>query len=244
MKHLSKFIAGIVLLSGNFIVQAQFRAPGGLPPGFHHALLDALAGIPFFYGTATVQVPNGPDQPPTSLSCNVSGLSGDLRIEVNSFEPGPNVPAAEVAQLKDMRSISILRPDQNRMYMVFPKFRSFVELAYGKSTGTDAVLPAKITKTPLGKDVVADQPCAKSEWNVTEADGEHYDLTIWEASNWNNFPIQVKIGDPATVVNFQDLHLESPNSALFVPPAGYTKYEGIQQIIQSQTEKAPNTNAP
>ena len=145
---------------------------------------------------------------------------------------------------KSMHSVSILRPDLNRMYLVFPEFKSFVEVAYNKSTGTDAAPPAKITKTSLGKEAVGDQPCQKSEWDVMETDGEHYDITVWEAPNWNNFPIQIKVGAPPVLVAFQDLHLQAPDSGLFAPPAGYVKYKGITEIIQRQTERPQNTNAP
>ena len=244
MKHLLKFTAGILLLTGNFLVQGQFRAPGGLPPGFHHALLDVLAGSPSFYGQAKIQMSNSPGKEPTSVSCNIAVLSGNMRLEADSFEAGSNLPPAEVTQLKHMHSISILRPDKNRMYMVFPEFKSFVEIAYCKSTGTDAAPPPTINKTPLGKESVGDQPCDKSQWNVTETDGEHYDLTIWEATNWSNVPIQIKIGAPPALVEFQNLHMEAPAGSLFEPPAGYTKYEGIQEIIQRDAEKAQNTNAP
>ena len=244
MKHLLKLTAGILFLAGNFLVQGQFRAPGGLPPGFHHALLDVLAGGPSFYGRAKIQMSNGPDKEPTSVSCKIAVLSGNMRLEADSFEAGSNLPPAEVAQLKHMHSISILRPDKNRMYMVFPEFRSFVEIAYCKSTGTDAAPPPKINKTPLGNEPVGDQPYAKSQWNVTESDGEQYDMTVWAATNSGNFPIQIKVGAPPVLVEFQDLHLEPPNSSLFEPPIGYTKYEGIQEIIQREAEKAQNTNAP
>jgi hypothetical protein len=244
MKHLVKLTAGISLLAGNFLVQGQFRAPGGLPPGFHHALLDVLAGGPSFYGRAKIQMSNGPDKEPTTVSCNIAVLSGNMRLEVDSFETGSNLPPAEVAQLKHMHSISILRPDKNRMYMVFPDFRSVVEIAYSRSTGTDPVPSPKINKTPLGNEPVGDQPCDKSQWNVTEINGEHYDITVWAATNSGNFPIQIKVGAPPALVEFQDLHLEPPNSSLFEPPPGYTKYEGIQEIIQREAENAQKTNAP
>jgi len=244
MKHLLKVTAGILFLAGNFLVQAQFRAPGGLPPGFHHALLDVLAGGPSFHGQAKIQLSNGPDQEPTSLSCNIAALSGWMRLEVDSFETGANLPPAEVAKVKNMHSISILRPDKNRMYMVFPDFKSYVEIAYSKSTGTDPAPPPNISKTPLGKESVGDQPCDKSQWNVTEINGEHYDITVWAATNLSNFPIQIKVGAPPVLVEFQNLHLEAPDSSLFEPPAGYTKYEGIQEIILKEAEKAQNTNSP
>ncbi|MGP8201039.1 MAG: hypothetical protein ACLQU4_16225 [Limisphaerales bacterium] len=242
MQHLLKLTAGIFLFTGNFLVQGQFLAPGGLPPGFHHALLDVLAAGPSFYGRATVQMSNGPEKDPTIIPCHIAVLSGNMRFEADSFQPGSNVPPAQVAQLKHMHSISILRPDRNRMYMVFPDFKSFVEIAYSKSTGTDAAPPPQISKTRLGSELLGDQPCAKTQWKVTEPDGEHYVISVWVATNSSTFPNQIEIG-PA-LVTFQNLSMEPPDASLFEPPASYIKYEGIQEIILRDAEKARHTNEP
>ena len=241
MKHLFKLTTGTLLLAGNLLVHGQFRAPGGLPPGFHHALLDVLAGGPAFYGRAKIQVSNGPDKEPTSISGDIAVLSGNLRLEVDTPGAGSNLPPTDAARVKQMHSISILRPDKNRMYLVYPNIRSYVELAYSKSTGTDAAPPPKINKTPLGKEAVGDLSCDKSQLNVTESNGEQYDITVWSATNSSNVPIQIKVGSPAAAVEFEDLHMETPNSSMFEPPTGYTKYEGIQELIQHDTEKAQNT---
>jgi hypothetical protein len=205
-------------------------------------LLDVLAAGPSFYGRATVQMTNGPEKAPTLIPGHVAVLSGTMRFETDFFQPGSNLPPSQVAQLTNMHSISILRPDRNRMYMVFPGFKSFVEIAYGKSTGTDAAPPPQINKTPLGTELLGDQPCAKSQWKVTEPDGEHYDIHVWGATNSSIIPNQIEIG-PA-LVTFQDLRIEPPDASLFEPPAGYIKYEGIQEIILRDAEKARQTNAP
>jgi hypothetical protein len=244
MKHLLKLTASIWLLAGNFHAHAQSRAPDGLPPGFHHALLDVLGGFASFSGRASIQISNGPGKDFTSLSCSVAVLSGSMRLELDSFGLGLNLAPAEAAQLRSMHSVSILRPDKNRMYLVFPDFRSFVEIGYSKSSGTESAPPPRILKTVVGKEPVGDQPCDKSQWNITESDGEHYDITVWAATNLNNFPVQVRIGPPAAVVHFQDVHWEAPNSSLFEPPAGYTKYEGIQELIENDIRRSQNTNAP
>jgi hypothetical protein len=244
MKQLLKLIAGILFLTGSFPAQAQFRAPGGLPPGFHHALLDVFAGGPAFYGRARIQLSNGPDKDPTSMSCDIAVLSGNMRLAVDSFDAGTNLPPDEAAKVRQMHSISILCPDKNRMYMVFPDVRSYVAIAYSKGTGTDAALPPTISKTSLGKETIEDQPCEKSQWNVAESNGEHYDITVWTAMNSGNFPIQIKVGQPAALVQFLDLHLETPDSSLFEPPAGYTKYEGIQENILRDVEKPQNATSP
>jgi hypothetical protein len=244
MKHLLKLTTGILLLTGIFPVQAQFRAPGGLPPGFHHAILDALADGPAFYGRAKVHLSNGPDKDPTTISCDIAVSSGKMRLEADSFEPGANLPPTEAANVKQMHSITILRPDKNRMYLVFPSVNSYVELAYSKATGTDATPPATINKTPLPKESIGDTPCDKSLWDVTESNGEHYDITVWTATNLSSIPIQIKVGAPAALVEFENLHIEAPDSGIFEPPAGYTKYEGIQELIQRDNNKAQNAPSP
>lgn len=243
MNQLAKALAGILYLTGNFIAHGQFHGPGGLPPGFHHALLDALTGGPAFYGTATVQVPHGTDNP-TTVSCSIAYLSGNLRVEANSYDAGTNVPSAEATQIQQMHSISILRPDKNRMYMLFPRFTSMVELAYNKGTGTDPSPAPQITRTLVGKETIGASTCQKSQLQATESDGEKYDITVWESPDWNNFPIQMSIGSPPALVQFQDLHLDPPNGSLFEVPAGYAKYEGIQEIIQRKAQKPEITNAP
>jgi len=244
MKHLLKLTAGILILAGNFLVQAQFRAPGGLPPGFHHALLDVLAGGPSFHGRATIQFSNGSDKEPTTMSYDIAVLWGTMRLEADSAEESSNLSPTEATKAQQMHSISILRPDKNRMYLVFPNIKAYVELAYAKATGMDPAPPANINKTPLGKETIGIQPCAKSQWNVTESDGENYDITVWTATNLSNFPIQIKVGAPPALVQFQNLHIEAPDSSIFVPPAGYTRYEGIQELIQRDTQKAQTPASP
>lgn len=232
VKNFNKFAAGVLFLTGGISGQAQFGPSGGLPSGVQHALLDVLGGGPSFYGRAAVQLSTGTNQPPTSLSCNIAVLSGALRTEVD-----------DAAQVKQTHSISVLRPDRNRAYLVLPDVKSYVEIAYGNSSLTDAVAPPRITKTPAGSEMVGDVACAKSQWEVVEADGAHFDVTTWTATNSSNFPIQVKVGAPAALVQFEDLHMEAPAGELFEPPSGYTKYEGIQSLIQRDVQKAQNPNA-
>ena len=244
MKHLLKLTVGIMIVAGHFAAQAQFGAPGGLPQGFHHALLDVLADGPSFYGKAQIQLSNGPGKDPSILSCKIAISSGNMRLEVDSFGAGLNLSPTEVARIKQMHLISILRPDKNRTYMVFPALTSFLELAYCNSTGTNAAPALKISKNPLGKESVGDQACDKSQWKVTESSGEYHDITVWTSMNVSNLPIQIKVGAPPVWVIFQNLHLEAPASSLFEVPAGYIKYEGIQENILRDAEKRQITNSP
>jgi hypothetical protein len=235
--------AGIFLLFGGQTAQAQFLAPGGLSPDFYHALLDVFSETPSFHARATIQVTNSPDKPATPIGCEIAVFGRSMRVETDSVTPGPNVPPAEAARLQTMHTISILRPDRNRIYLVFPSFRAYVEVAYAGPNANPA-LPPKIDKSPMGPEAVGDQPCIKSHWMVSESGGPQYDTTVWLSKNWSNFPIQIKLGTPAALVVFDNLHFDAPNGGLFEPPADYTKYEGIQDIIRHDAEKGQNGTQP
>src|ERR1700733_3637465 len=99
MKHLLKLTTGILLLAGSFPAHGQFSAPGGLPPGLNHALLDVLGGGVSFYGRATIQLPNGPDKQPTSVSASIAVLGGNMRVEADAPDPGPNLSPVEATKL-------------------------------------------------------------------------------------------------------------------------------------------------
>jgi hypothetical protein len=243
MNPFSKIVIAGLLISGG-VAEGQFSVPGGLPAGFHHALYDVLSGQPAFTGRALVQLSNGPDQPPTSITCNISFAPGKMRVDVDSFVTGTNMPAEEAAKLRAMHSSTIVRPDINRMYLLFPEFRSYVEVAsFGKS-GSDPAPAPVIGKTPLGKEAVGTLTCNKSQWNITEMNGDHYDITVWTSTNLNNFPVQVRLGPPSALLDFEDLRFNPPDASLFDPPAGYMKYEGIQELILKDTQKAGITNVP
>ncbi len=241
-------LAGGVLLAGNFAAQAQFSAPGGLPPGFNRALFDVVAGGPAFSAQATIQLSSESNEPPKTVSCSIAYLDGKLRVECDSFDAGTNIPSAEAAKLKTMHTVTILRPEKNRMYLIYPGFRSCVETACYKNTGTDPEPSPVINKNPLGKDSLNDVSCEKCQWNIAELNGEHYDLTVWTSNDLNDFPVQIRLGPPTTFVTFQNVQFEPPDANLFEPPAGYVRYQGIQENIVRETEKAQNpsqnTNSP
>lgn len=233
-----------MLMAGGFEALGQFAAPGGLPPGFHHALLDVLAGQPPFFAQASIQLSNGSDQPATSISCNIAYSQGRLHLDVDSFIGGTNMPSDEAAKLRNMRSSMIVRPDRNRTYLLFPQFKSCVEMAYSKKSGSDPSPAPVIGKVPLGKEVAAGQPCEKSQWSITELSGEHYDVTVWTSTNLDNFPVQVQIGPPSALVVFQDLRFVEPDGSLFEPPAGYMRYDGIPELIHKDVQRLGGTNVP
>jgi hypothetical protein len=234
MKPPLKFAALCFLVASTFCSHAQTPA---LPPSFYRTLLAVLSQSPAFYGRAQVQISNGAGKDPTSINCSIAVLSGTMRFELDSFPISPNLPAAEALNLRQMHTITILRPDLNRCYTVYPEFKSYLETAYGSTAVVEAIPLPKVERSPGTKEMVGIQACTKSQWNILENNQSPYNVTVWTATNLNNFPIRIKSDSPATVLDFTDLHMENPNGNSFVPPASYVKYEGIQQLIQKDVEK-------
>lgn len=242
MKRLFPFTA-VLFLAGLRLASAQFVTPDGLPLGFNHALLDVFMGGPSFSGRATLQIPGTAADPPTnSVPCDIAILNGAMRLEVESLAVASNTPPTQAANFRQMHSITIVRPDRNRMYLVYPAVHSFVELAYWKSSGTDPMPMPRVSRGLTTNETVGDQGCLRSDWTFTEANGQTFGVTAWCATNLNNFPVQLKIGSPPVLVDFQDLHLKAPEPGLFEPPPGYTKYAGIQSVIEQQAAGIRNTN--
>jgi hypothetical protein len=244
MKHLFKLALGILFCLAAHPSPAQVPLPGGLPPGLPHALLDVVGDRPAFYGKATIEVASGADGNFSTFDCNVAVLGGNMRLEVNNFQPASNAPPYDATQLAKMHMIDLLHPDQNRMYVIFPMLKSYLETTYGPNTGTAPVALPTIVKTALPKATIGDLACEQSQWSVSDPDGEHHDLTVWTATNYANFPIQIKLLAPPALVKFQDIQMQAPDASLFDLPVGYSKYEGIQELILTGPGGPKHTNSP
>lgn len=237
-KQFLKRTVGSLFLAGSFLVQAQSGPVGGFSPSLNHALLDVLGDGQSFHARATVQSSGSSGFP---ASYEIAVLGRNLRLEAESMEVGTNMPADEASRVRQMHSISIVRLDRNRTYLVFPAVRAYVEMLY---TGSNNLAPPKVLITPGGKDMVGEESCLRNHWSISENDGRQFEITCWNSKNWSDFPIRIQIDNPALKVDFQDLHLEAPDPGLFEPPAGYTRYEGIQEALQRNAARSQNDAAP
>jgi len=230
-----KRILGIwaVLCLGG-LAGAQLLPVGGPATGFEHILLDLFGRQSDFVATATMHLRDNATNELMTMDCNVDALNGSVYMEMSSFYAGTNAsPGA--AQLKQMPSVTILRPDLDRTYQVFPMFQSYVETALSRDGGTPVESAPRIGKTLLGKETIDDHACEKTAWSVTDAAGTEQKLLVWTAPDLHNFPIQVSIGVPpnTAVLEFVNVQFDPPLAALFSPPAGFIKYEGISSMIMS-----------
>jgi hypothetical protein len=97
----------------------------------------------------------------------------------------------------------------------------------------------KIETTDLGKETVDGHPCTKTKAVVTDDKGVKSDATLWKATDLKNFPVKLEKTESATLVTmyFRDIKLAKPEAKMFEPPAGSTKYDSMQALMQGAMAK-------
>jgi hypothetical protein len=90
----------------------------------------------------------------------------------------------------------------------------------------------KVKRTPIGTEVVEGHTCKVESVSVTAADGTLHWFKVWEATDLNGIPVRVDLQSGASVVTttYQDIKPQTPDPALFKPPANCKPFEKTYQI--------------
>jgi hypothetical protein len=89
--------------------------------------------------------------------------------------------------------------------------------------------------TAIGKETVDGHPCVKNKITITADDGKQQELTAWQASDLNDFPIKMEMlaGTADITIHFTNIKTSAPSASLFDPPADFKKYDSIQELMMS-----------
>ena len=192
-----------------------------------------------------------------SLPGEIYFARGKARTEMDMTRmKGSKLPPQAVEQMKTMgmsQMISISRPDQQALYMIYPSLGSYAKLALPHNSGANA---NGVEKTVLGKETVDGHPCEKNRYHLQGSHpGESINLIAWLATDLKGCPVQIEvIPDGANsgneALNGATLHLTSinpaaPAASLFEPPTGFRVYTDVQAMLQTEIlRKMAGTNTP
>ena len=103
-----------------------------------------------------------------------------------------------------------------------------------KEEGVDLDKTYKMQTTKLGAETIDGHPCQKNKVVVTGDKGEKHEAIVWNATDLRDFPvrIQMKQEDATMVMQYKDIKLTRPDPKQFEPPAGYTKHDSIERLMQ------------
>ena len=170
-------------------------------------------------------------------------LGNKMRTEIDTAQmKGAMISPQMAAQMKQMgadKTISIIRPDQQITYLIYPSLKGYVAVPMSEADKQSFVKQPKMEKTPLGKETIDGHSCVKNKVVVKEGKGPAEEATVWNAGDLKDFPVQIQAKESATtvVMKFRDIQFAKPDLKQFEAPAGYTKYGNLQQLQQVMMRK-------
>jgi hypothetical protein len=87
-------------------------------------------------------------------------------------------------------------------------------------------------RTPIGTEVAEGHTCKVESVLVTATNGTQYRFKVWEATDLNGIPVRVDLQSGASVATttYRDIKPQTPDPALFKPPANCKPFEKTYQI--------------
>jgi hypothetical protein len=172
----------------------------------------------------------------------ISFDSGNSRFEMNLSEAkGMKMPPNAAAQMKSMgldQMVTITKPKEKFTGIVYPGLQSYVQMSLPeKSAATNETF--KVTTTELGKETMDGHPCVKNKAVITNGAGDQREYTVWNATDLKNFPVKIvhAAQDAEITMSFTDISLVKPAASAFEVPAGYTRYDDLQTMMQTEMMK-------
>ena len=237
---LSFVLAGGLLTATAF---AQRGGPmGGLPPGADPIMAKLFSSFKGF-STKMEMTMSGP-QGEMTMSSAYEMLNGKIRMEIDMASmKSAQMPPEAVAQMKMMgldRSVNITLPETHQMFLIYPGLQSYAEMPIPQvGSAADTEKGPKIDYVEVGKETIDGHPCVKSRITVDAGDGTKREGFIWTATDLKGFPLQVQFDNPQAQVTmqFKDVQFKEPDAGRFVPPADFTKYNNVQEMMRSAMQK-------
>jgi hypothetical protein len=222
---------------------AQFGPHAGAPgPSFGGATSKLFGDNQSFTAALEFQTSggNGGD---ITMPGKISFDGGKARFEMNMSEmKGSQMPASAAEHLKAMgmdTMVSISRPDTKRVYLVYPGLNSYAEMTPQDTSDSASPDDFKSETEKLGTETVDGHDCVKNKVTMTDKDGNKHVSTVWNATDLKNFPVKIvtaEQGNNATML-FKNVSFAKPAASAFEPPTGFTKYDNVQTMMQTEMMK-------
>jgi hypothetical protein len=218
-------------------------------PQFGGAMNKLFGANQTFTAALEVQAttPNGAMTLPGKISFD----NGKTRFEMNMSDMrGSQFPPSALVQMKAMGMdsvISISRPDLKLMYLVYPGMNSYAEIKSQDMSASTDPDDYTVVSTDAGKETVDGHDCVKKQVTVTGKDGNKFESTVWDATDLKSFPVKIVLtptnSPPATIL-FRNIAFVKPDAGLFNAPAGLTKYDSLQTMMQTEMAKHAASMTP
>jgi hypothetical protein len=230
-----------LLLAGQRAAWAQVTA--GASPGLNAALVRLFGGHTGFSAQLDLRMldaqTNETLHAPMQFSLLDGKMRGDLDVTRLKSKDLPAMAASAAKSVGMDRVVTLVRPDKRESYLVYPSFQACVVAPLDADEIAALQKPAKIVRTPLGRQAVDGQPCIKYRVVVTEPDGRQHQAVVWTATQMKDFPLRIETRDGADtiVMQFRQVKLERPDAGLFELPKGTIRYDDPKELTTAVMKK-------
>jgi hypothetical protein len=235
MKQILKAISAVFVL----MAATAWAQPGG-PGGSLGNMAKFFGDNKAFTATTELTMTGGPTGTMT-MEMVMSMLDGKIRTEADMTKmPGLGARAEQMKQMGMDKMVNVVRPDKKVAYSIYPNLQAYAEYVLtDEQTANMLDTTSKIEKTAMGKETIDGHPCEKNKLTVTTEKGEKQDVMVWNATDMKNFPVKMEMSEKGNnlVMKFANVKLEKPDAKLFDAPSGFTKYNSVPTMMQTEMMK-------
>jgi len=170
----------------------------------------------------------GQREPALTLTLSIAVSAGNMRADTDMTRAkGPALTPDTLRQLKasgEDRVISIMRSAENRLLVIYPNKKTYDQADIPKDAARATKRP-KIEKTPLANLTLDGHPCVKKRVILTDDSGARQEITVWEAEDLKDFPLQVQLTERGQemLIHNRNISFGKIDSAQFEVPSGFKK---------------------
>ena len=241
-----RFAAALAVVAASPIMtRAQMPAAGG-PAGMSAALTKLFGKTTAFTAKGEMQVTDNAQKEVAFWPMDFALLDRKLRVEIDLAQTrNKDMPAAVANTLKKMgmaEVISIIRPDQRLVYVIYPDQRVTLTMPLPKEDYEGSDKAPNVAKTALGKETVDGHPCVKNRVVITDSAGQTAEAITWDATDLKELPIQIQTQerDTTSLVRCKHIQFARPAAGLFEPPSGFTQYTNADDLKIGVMKKMMN----
>jgi len=243
MRRSTAFRCGIVLCGLAALSPLPSAAQTqGQVPGLNAAMAKFFGDNTAFTAAVTATILDAQGKESITMPMSYALLDGRIRSEVDMTQVKSKELEGSAASLRQIgmdRTVSIVRPDKQVVFVIYPSLRAYAEIPMAKDQNGNANQKYKIDSTPLGSETVDGHACQKNKVTVSGADGDKHEAIVWNASDLKNFPVKMQMmqAGVTTLMKYSNIKFDKPDAKLFDAPVGFDKYDSMEKMMQAAIMK-------
>lgn len=191
-----------------------------------HKLILTLIAVVAFFTPFRIQAEANPLKSPSEFSMEMVTKAGEQNISTKMFKSKDKTRVESSVQ--GMDSVSIMREDLKKMYMIMPAQKMYMENDLSPAmAAADMTAPKGDMKwEKLGSETVNEVACDKYKVTTT-LEGKTSEMFYYLDSK--GFPVRTEMTatGQTIVVDYKNWKEGPQDASLFEVPAGYSKMPGM-----------------